>query len=523
MKSAQSTARTVASNSFWHAFEAVFSLVLVFATSIPLARVLGPERLGYFNYVMWLANVSTLIAVGNPSAAHKFMAEYLARGEAGIARSIFYRTLRSQIVTAVATALGGEVIVLAFGDPRYRVVSFIQILTIIPAMVNAIPSQANNAKANMRANVAGSIVSSLIYLGGVTLSLILGWNLMGVAVTFFISRAVELGMRMTTVTRWVNTSPPANIPRDVLRSMRKFMFQSFALFALNMVVWDRSDLVLLKYLSHDLKQITFFSTTFNLVEKAILIPQVFGHALGVSMIAEYGKDPKRAADLAAAAGKYLYLIAGPLLLGMALLSAPIIRLLYGPQYLPAIPVLAIAGTLGIFKPLLLPAQYLYFAHNRQGPMVVWSLCCGIVNVAVDWLLIPSLGASGAALGNGIAQALAVIGIWVIGARLFGLRLECGAVARITVAILAMVPPVLLLTGLPPLLAIPAGIVAGAAAFLYVSRWMRVLAPADSERLERLQTSVPGPVRPLFRNAVIWLSSSGSKSGQFHGYSGSKAG
>jgi O-antigen/teichoic acid export membrane protein len=502
----RSTARTVASNSFWHAFESVFSLLLVFATSIPLARVLGPERLGYFNYVMWLANVSTVIAVGNPSAAHKFMAEYLARSEPGVARSIFYRTLRSQIVTALAITVIGEIFVVGFGDPKYRAVSFFQVLSILPSMINAIPSQANNANSNMKANVAGSIVSSLIYLTGVVLSLVMGWNLMGVAITFFVSRSVELMMRITTVMRWVNASPAVVIPREVVVSMRSFMFHSFALFALNLVVWDRSDLVLLKYLNHDLKQITFFSTTFNLIEKAILIPQVFAHALGVSMIAEYGKDPDRAAVLAAAAGKYLYLIAGPLLFGVALLSAPIIRLLYGPQYLPAIPVLAIAGVLAVFKPLFLPTQYLFFAHNRQGPMVIWSMVCGIANVAIDWMLIPSMGARGAALGNGIAQALAVIGLWVIGGVLFGLRLDKRAIARITLAILAMAPPVLLMDMLPPWLAIPAGVASGAAIFLFVLKWMHVLAPEDTGRLERLRASLPGPVQPFFNRTLRWVSS-----------------
>ncbi|MDP9054968.1 MAG: oligosaccharide flippase family protein, partial [Acidobacteriota bacterium] len=346
----RNTTRTVAVNSFWYAFESVFSLVLVFATSIPIARVLGPERLGYFNYIMWLANVSALVGIGNPAVTHKYMAEFIARGERGLARSVFYRTLGTQVITASAITLAGEIAVFTISDPHYRWVSFFQVLSVFPAMVNGIPSQANNAIANMKANVAGGLASAFIYLAGVLLSLWLGWDLLGIAIAFALSRAAELLIRMVPVIRWVNLAKAVTLPADLVRTMRSFMVQSVALMLLNMLVWDRSDIVLLRYLNHDLSQISFFSTPFSLIEKAVLIPEVFGHALGVSMMAEYGRNAARAVQLAESAGKYLYLLAGPLLFGMALLSGPVIRLLYGPKYLPAIPVLAVAAGLALFKP-----------------------------------------------------------------------------------------------------------------------------------------------------------------------------
>lgn len=501
----RNTTRTVARNSFWYAFESVSSLVLVFATTIPIARVLGPERLGYFNYIMWLANVSAIVGIGNPSVTHKYMAEYIGKGEGGIARSIFYRTLRTQFFTALAATLFGEVLVFTLSDPRYRLISFFQVLSILPAMLNGIPSQANNAIVNMKANVAGGLVSAAIYLVGVILSLWLGWNLLGIAIAFALSRAAELAIRIVPVIRWVNKVEPIGIPSDLTRTMRSFLLHSAALMLLNMVVWDRSDVVLLRYLSHDLSQISFFSTPFSLIEKAVLIPQVFGHALGVSMMAEYGKNPARAAQLAASAGRYLYLLAGPLLFGLALLSGPVIRLLYGSKYLPAIPVLAVAAALALFKPLFLPAQYLFRAHNRQAPMLIWNTICGGVNAGIDWLLIPGLGALGAAIGNGTAQALAVIGLWVIARKMLGVRLDYFSLAKITLAMAAMAPPVLLLARiLPAYLAIPAGVAAGAVVFVAAARLLRVVAAEDLERLQHFRPSLPGPARPLFDHGLRWM-------------------
>jgi len=506
MKRAEpNTTRTVARNSFWYAFESVASLVLVFATTIPIARVLGPEKLGYFNYVMWLANVSALVGIGNPSVTHKYMAEFIARGERGIARSVFYRTLRAQILTALAVTLLGEIVVLTVSDPRYRLVSFFQVLSVFPSMLNGIPSQANNAIVNMKANVAGGIASACIYLVGVVLSLWLGWNLLGIAVALVLSRSTELIIRIVPVIRWVDKVKAVVIPPEVTSVMRVFMLHSGALMLLNIVIWDRSDIVLLKYLSHDLSQISFFSTPFSLIEKVVLIPEVFGHALGVSMMAEYGRSPERAAQLAAAAARYLYLLAGPLLFGMALLSGPIIRLLYGSKYLPAIPVLAVAAGLALFKPLLIPVQYLYRAHNRQAPMLMWNTFCGSVNIGIDWLLIPMLGALGAAIGNGVAQSLAVIGLWVIAGRIMGVKLDFQGLGKITVAMAAMAPLVLVTTRyLPPYLAVPAGVAGGAASFFVVARLLRIVATEDSDRIQHFRPSLPAPARQLFDHGLRWI-------------------
>jgi len=271
---------------------------------------------------------------------------------------------------------------------------------------------------------------------------------------------------------------------------------------LNVVVWDRSDVVLLKFLSRDARQITFFTLTFNIVEKMVLIPQNFGHALGLTMMAEYGRDQSRAALIARDAAKYMYLFAAPMLFGLALISGPLIRLLYGREYLPAIPVLAVAAGLALFKPLMLPVQYFLRTHNRQLPLLTWNSVCGVLNVGVDWALIPRIGALGAGIGNGVAQAAAVLGIWVWTIVKCGLRPDFGALAKITAALLAMAPPILLLNSwLPPLAALLAGVPAGAIVFLGVLRHMGLLQRQDCERLNHVMASVPRAFHPALQRVI----------------------
>jgi O-antigen/teichoic acid export membrane protein len=497
--------KLIASNTFWYGFESVFGIVMVFATSIPMARILGPERLGYFQYVAWLTNVGTLLAIGIPAVTTKYMAEYLARGETGIARAIFERTLLLQVLAATAITVSGELIVAFAGDPAHRTVSMIQILSMLPAMVIAIPSQANNAAENMRANVLGSIVSSVINLVGVVMSLTLHWDLVGIAIAFTLARSAEVAVRFPPVWRRVHAYPKTPIPHEIRPAMRSFALQSMGLLLLSVVVWDRSDVVLLKFLSRDVKQITFFALTFNIVEKVTLIPKVFGDALGNTMMAEYGRDKSRVALLTRDASKYMYLFAAPMLFGLALLSGPLMRLLYGQKYVQAIPVMAVAAALALFKPLLLPVQYFFRTHSRQIPLLVWNSACGVLNVGIDWALIPSLGALGAGIGNGVAQAAAVIGIWIYAIVKYRLHLDFGALGKITIALLAMAPPILLMNAwLPPLAAMVAGVPTGAIIFLGLLRSMGVLHREDYERLNHVGASVPRVFRPGVQRIIGFM-------------------
>jgi O-antigen/teichoic acid export membrane protein len=483
----------------------LFAIVMVFATSIPMARVLGPERLGYFNFVALIANISTLLAIGIPGITHKFMAEYLGSGQQGRARTVFYETLWLQVLAAALITAVAETIAMRSVDPAHRVVSMVQILSTLPAMLTAVPSQANNAFEDMRANVAGSIVSSVLYLIGVVASLLLHWDLLGVAIAFTVSRSVEFVVRVVPVMIRLRGFTPVPIDPVARPSMRNYALQCVGLLLLNAIVWDRSDVVMLKWLSHDLRQITFFTIAFNITEKTVLLPQVFGHAMGVTMMVEYGRQRERVGHLATAAARYIFLIAAPMAFGLAMLSGPIIRVLYGPQYLPVIPILALASALGVVKPLLLPAQYYLRAHTRQGPLLINNGICGAANFAIDGALIPFLGALGATIGNGTAQGLAVIGIWTYGIRRFGMRMDFAAVLKISVASAAMAPPVLLLNAfLPPVFALIAAVPAGAAAFLLMLRPLRVLQPEDAGRLNQIAKSLPGPVRGIFDRMVAFL-------------------
>lgn len=501
-----SNTRTIASNSFWNGLEMVGSVVVAFATSIPMARVIGPERMGYFNYVQWLTNLSGMVGLlGIPGATRKYMAEYLGAGKPEVARAIFRATLKLQTMIASAVVAVGLSLVLWGAPPDYRWISFSLVLSLWPGMVASIPSQANVAGERMAFNTVGSLASYVINIATVTVSLLLGWNLLGIAIGVLVFRAVDCGIRLFLVRRWLSGVRAVPLPSEVKRKMTTFSGFNMVLMVLNMIVWDRSDMVFLRHLVRDTAQISFFSGAISLIDRVQAIPAAFGTAAFATIQAQYGRDRLELPKVASNALWYGFVCSTPLLIGLAAMSAQVIPFLYGAKYMPTIPVLAVAALLAIPKCLVAPAWSMMEAEALQGFLVGWLIFCAIINIGLDILLIPRLGAMGAAIANGIAQLLLPLGlVWRVHS-LFGLTFRWGATARLLLSGGVMAAVVLAIASrFAAWWGMAIEVLLGAAVFMLCMRLAHVLRGDDRQRLLLLEALLPTPLRSSFTWMVLFL-------------------
>jgi O-antigen/teichoic acid export membrane protein len=501
--------RRIARNSIWYGIEAAIGILATLATTIVIARLIGPQRLGYFNYIYWLSNTAGgLASLGIPATTGKYMAEYLAGGQKGIARAIFFFTLRSQCAIALVMTTIGLILVFAFVDPAYRYAAIFLVATMLPQMLTFIPSMANVGAEKVAANTRGAFAGTVVYVLLVALSLFLGWGLLGVACAVFVSRVVELAAKLIPVLGWVRETPPAELPASVKKRMISFSGQNMILLILNVVVWDRSDMVFLRMLQADTRQLAFFSVAFSIVEKLFLVPQIFAAGVGASQFSEYGRDRQRLPGLTATAAKYVYLCGLPMLAGAAAIGSPLIGTLYGPPYLPMVRVFQVMAIFAIPRLVILPAYNLLLATENQKPLVIWNCVCGAADVLLDLTLIPLFGAFGAAAANGIAQTLAAVGVWVLVARRFSIRLNANFFIRLTAVCASMAAIVLIIVyRLRSWPAVAAGIGVGIVVFVLGLRFASVLAAEDRERLLALERQLPASIQASFRQVVMFIAPS----------------
>jgi O-antigen/teichoic acid export membrane protein len=503
----QSSSRKVAGNFAWNGIEQLLVIVGAMFITIAMARVIGPTRLGYFNFLYWTTNISGVIgSLGIPRATWKYMAEYRGEGRMDLVRSVYAMSLKMQIAISGLIALAGIALVLVLGDPAYRTVAILLVVSIVPQMITFIPSKANEAREMFSANVKAGVISLLVNLLGVLISLLLGWDLVGVAATVLLYRVVELGIKAGSVQRWIGAYPIVALPPDLFKKLLTFSGLGTGLMVLQFVIWDRSDILLLKMLQPDIKQIAFFSICFSLAERGLRLPQAFGAALSATQAVQYGRDKDRLYKMTADAGTYVLILAIPMLLAAAVLREPIITLLYGTKYLPAIPVFAVVALFAIPKAILTPAESLLNSTGDLKFLLYWGGLCGAVNIALDLALIPHYGALGAAYGNGTAQTLGMLGIWGRAIRHHGVAMRWASLGKVVLAACATASVISISQQWSEieLIRIVLGSGVGALTFVLLLRLLRVFSEADRARFLQAGLALPARLHSPFREVLNFV-------------------
>jgi O-antigen/teichoic acid export membrane protein len=488
--------KTIARNTGWYGLETAVGFVVALLTPIMIARTLGPEKNGYIIYVSFIANiVSNLGGFGIPAATRKYMAEYIGMGDRGTARYIYLRTWLLQFGFATL-ATGGLLFWALMGAAgEFKLASVLIVLSIWPGMVNSISSQANTAAENLAANMPASVISILVYFILLIATVTLNWGVTGVGASLLSMRAVDFLIRLFPTCKRVLAWETTHLhPPELRNRMISFAWKAVASLAVALIVWDRSEVFLLRKLYPDIRQIAYYSVAFSMAERLLLGASTFGSAVSTTIFVQYGRDKSKLPSLVASAFRYLALTSIPLHFIFTALAAPALFLLFGRQYEGAAAVVELAPLLCLSKAFLAPAQSLLESSERQSYVIAATVLAGIVDIGVAWSLIPAHGAVGACIGNGAAQATAVVIMWLVGIRLYGVKLPWAQVSKIAFAsALAALTAHYFAIRLAPLWAILCGGSASLVVLFSLFYLIRVLEPEDRDRFTILTGMLPKPI------------------------------
>jgi O-antigen/teichoic acid export membrane protein len=499
--------KIIGRNFVFMGLEVVITLVVTLLTSVFIARVIGPTRLGYFNLVMWLTSIAcSLGSLGIPLTTFKYMAEFLGGGQTELARAVFFYNLRMLSAIGTVAMAVSMAAVFTFVDPQYRLCSALLVLSMLPSMVTFVPSQANTAAENSELNTRGAMAGAVVYIVAVGASLLLGWNLVGISAGILLSRIVELIVKIVPVFRSMASVPRVPLPEDLRKRMITFSGLTTALLLVQTVVWDRSDVIFLKLLQSDIRQLAFFSVCFSIADRLVLPAQAFASALSATQMSEYGRDKTSLYRITSDSFAYLLMGGLPVMIGVACIGGPFIRVVYGPQYLPAIPVFIVVALLSIPKAVLTPAQTLLYSAEDLGFVLKWGALASLTNILLDFVLIPHYGATGAAFANGIAQSFAITVLWRRILTRYPVRLDTSALWRLSAATAVMAAVTLGIVAMPfgAVAKLAFAIPGGAIAFLLSARSLRLWQKDDRRRLLMLSSLVPAPARRLYEGLVDFL-------------------
>lgn len=499
-----SAARRILHNSFWFGLETVIETVVFLGTSIAVARYLGPRELGYFSYINFFVQVVTRTSgTGLANATRKYMSEFLALGQPGTARAVYNLAYGYQLLGAVCITALGLAAVLLFGDPSFRVMSSLLILSIIPGVMSWVPANANQAFEDVSRNTWSALCYIAVYTLVIVATIHFHWDLVGIAAALFIGRTVEVVLRTIPLHRRLRRIPLAPLEETLIRRIRRFCVQAIGVQLLMSVVWDRSEMIFLRAFS-GLEQIAFYSISFGLANNLLVIPRTFGGATGITLMIEAGREPGRVKSIVTTAVRFLLLVVLPVHLGTAAITRHVIGIAYGTRYAGAVPVLIIASILSIPRAFQELAETLVRAADQQNGLLVWLSIAGAFNIAFDAVLIPHYGAVGAAIGNGLGQTFGIIAVWELGRRFYTYDFPLGVALRFLVAASAMAGVAYMVSrDIPGVVGVVAAVVSAVPTYFVAVKLVGALQPVDRELLFTVGNRLPVPLRTAYRRAIAF--------------------
>jgi O-antigen/teichoic acid export membrane protein len=487
--------KTIARNSGWYGIEQAFGIIGGLVTTILIARTLGPEKNAPLVYVSYIATVaSSLGGLGIPATTTKYMSEFIGMGDRGTARYIYFRTLFLQICLASVATAGVVIWVLQQATADYRLASILIVLSIWPSMVNSISSMANMATENLATNLPASIASTLVYLLAIVASVVMHWGVVGIGAALLLMRAVDFLVRLIpTMNRILGWETTHVQPVGLRNRMISFAWQSVTTMLLSLIVWERSEVLLLEKYCPDINQISYYSIAFSMADRLLLASIIFGQATAATMFVQFGRDKSRLPLITATTFRYLALMAIPLHFIAVSLAVPALLGILGTKWAGAAAVATIAPLLCLPKAFVRPAQSILQSYERQS-FVIWAtVIAGIIDIGVAWSLVRAHGAVGACIGSGAAQFTAVGLMWAVSIKLYKIRLPWVFVGKVTlISALAAIAAHYVAVLFPPLPGLILGGLASVIVFFMLFYLVRVLEYEDRSRIESLTRVLPGP-------------------------------
>lgn len=385
-------------------YNSLYQLLLMITpliTSPYVSRILGSDGLGVYSYTSSMANCFALAGMlgitnyGNRSIA-TVQNDKIARSK------VFWNIFSVQLMSTLIVLIIYLVYISALCQKEYRLVSFIQIMTVFCSFcdINWYFFGVEKFKLTVTRNIIIKIINILLIF------LLVRDRSDVVIYTAIISGS----MLASNIVIWPFMMKEVYFARPSVKDMLPHIWQILVLFVpvIAITLYKRMDKIMLGMMS-GMSQTGFYENA----EKIISIPNSLIAALGTVMLPRMSN--LFANNKAEEAGRYLKmsmefvcLMASALMFGIAGIAVDFAPLFFGEEFSEAgYLIMALSPTVFVISwANVIRTQYLIPLHYDK--IYVVSVWIGaIVNLIINTMLIPLFGALGAVIGT-VAAELAVM-------------------------------------------------------------------------------------------------------------------
>lgn len=396
-----------------------------------LGRYLGPSGLGEFTFASAIGSLLVLvIELGMNALVRRSVAREPER-------------MGTVVSAAVVTRLGlsflvpGALVAYAFVTHLSRGLTFVAFVVVTGAIVGSFTTlfqAAWQGREKMGFMAASSIIQNVFVLGLAAVVMALRGGVLGIAASSTIAMLGVLAWNVWWARRFVRLT--WRVGREAVRDMvvGSLSFWANGLF---LTFYSYIDSIILASMAGN-RAVGFYSPPSRIYGVALFAPTILGYAttpllsrLGVHRGSSFEQAGRKTLSL-------LIVSAVPLTIGIILGAAPIISVLFGPAYGPAVPVLVALSICIPLTYLNIGFYQLLAASDRQA---LWSpiMAAGcIVNPLSNVILIRLAQQHwhDAAIGAALSLALTEGIMAIYGAVLLRRVIACSAIGRAVLGSLA---------------------------------------------------------------------------------------
>jgi polysaccharide transporter, PST family len=412
--------RSVAVRGLSYVGEQAIRLVLTAAVGVLVARYLGPAGLGLLSYAQSVYALLLPVALlGLPT----LLVREFAVGHDW--RRTMASALAAQVPVAVVTALGGFLLIAWSREFDTQAVLTAAVMVPLPLLtlsqsVRSYHEATGRHRTILISGVVGSIAASVVKIAAIVA---------GASVwVFALAGTVEMAVTSLGLSKGLPTKPSIRgfrqrAARDIVLALTRESWP-LLLAAVAVTVYMRLDIVMLGLLAGD-EEAGIYAAAARLSEVWYVLPTAAVAALRpeLSRLHSQGRSARYEAVLrrfmsGAALVSYLAIAA------IAFTALPLILLLYGDDFGAAAPVLQLHILATPFVFLGVAASPWFIDQGLTRTVLVRSLWGAGANITLNLLLIPTMGARGAAVATTVSYGLSAVflnGLLRSGRRIFKLQ------------------------------------------------------------------------------------------------------
>lgn len=391
-------------NYLYNSFYQIFLIIIPLVTAPYLARVLGAKQLGIYSYVNSVSSIVTNIGLLGLNNYGIRQIAYCKDDKQKL-NNIFFQLCILRILLLILVSFIYFVLAI---KSDYKLYFVIQYLIIFSVFVDC--SWLMIGLEDMPVVVIRNFLAKLVTTLGIFILVKSSNDLINYFLIFSISTFITTISLFFYIKKYINVRilkfhfPKSYLKENLLNSMILFLPQMATLMYLQV------DKIMLKFLTSSIAQVSYYDQA----EKIVSIPLALITALGTVMMPRIAfnfkkgnyDEIKKNVEMVTQFGLFLSI---PMMIGISSIAFDLIPWYLGKDFSCVSYAIVIIAPIIILNTLTNISGTQYFTATDQTKIMTLSYSiAAILNMIINWILIPSNGYIGAAIATLISSLISVL-------------------------------------------------------------------------------------------------------------------